>query len=250
LRPVHQQGASTIIHQEIRMSRPVRLLAGDRRQLAVVASLVFASFVCLLLLLVRALYAGYLSHQGLAWNLFLAWMPMVSALLVYNLSKTRRRVAWLLIVPFVAFWLLFFPNAPYVLTDILHLRPKPVVPLWYDLILLIAFAWTGTFLGLVSLYLMQGLVQRLAGARTGWLFTLGVLAAGGFGVYLGRFPRYNSWDAILNPATLAYDILSHLRHPLAHPRTYIFSALFSLCLTAIYLMLVAVIHLRPETQDS
>lgn len=232
------------------MSRLIRLLADDRRQLAVVASLVFASFVCLLLLLARALYAGYLSHYGLAWNLLLAWMPMMSALIVYNLSKTRRRAAWLLILPCLAFWLLFFPNAPYILTDILHLRQRPGVPLWYDLILLIAFAWTGTFLGLVSLYLMQGLVQRRAGARTGWLFTFGVLAAGGFGVYLGRFPRYNSWDALLNPATLAYDVLFHIRHPLANPRILVFSGLFSLCLTAMYLMLVAVIHLRPETQES
>jgi uncharacterized membrane protein len=82
-----------------------------------------------------------------------------------------------------------------------------------------------------------------------WLFTLGVLAAGGFGVYLGRFPRYNSWDAVLNPGTLVHDILSHLRYPLANPRALVFSALFSLCLTAMYLMLVAVIHLRPEQEE-
>jgi len=232
------------------MSRLIRLLADDRRQLAVVASLVFASFVCLLLLLARALYTGYLSHHGLACNPFLAWIPMVSALIVYNLSKTRRRAAWLLILPCLAFWLLFFPNAPYILTDILHLQQRPGVPLWYDLILLVAFAWTGTFLGLVSLYLMQELVKQRAGAGMSWLFTLGVLAAGGFGVYLGRFPRYNSWDALVNPATLAYDILFHIRHPLANPRIIVFSGLFSLCLTAMYLMLVAVIHLQPDAQES
>jgi uncharacterized membrane protein len=232
------------------MSRFIRLLTDDRRQLAVVASLVFASFVCLLLLAVRAVYARRLSHEGLAWNLFLAWIPMLSALIVYNLSKTRRRTAWLLILPCLAFWLLFFPNAPYILTDILHLRPQPQVPLWYDLIMLVAFAWTGAFLGFVSLYLMQGLVRRRVGTAASWIFTLGVLAAGGFGVYLGRFPRYNSWDALMNPTTLAHDILSHLRHPLSNPRIIVFSALFSLCLTAMYLMLVAIIELRPESQES
>ncbi len=232
------------------MSRLIRLFVDDRRQLAVVASLVFASFVCLLLLAVRALYSGRLSHEGLAWNLFLAWLPMVSALIVYNLSKTRRRAAWLLIVPCLAFWLLFFPNAPYILTDILHLRIQPDVPLWYDLMLLVAFAWTGAFLGFVSLYLMQGLVQRRAGAITGWLFTLIVLAAGSVGVYLGRFPRYNSWDAVLNPMSLVADIALNLRHPLSNPRLFVFPAVFALCLTAMYLMLVAVIHLRPEASEN
>lgn len=231
------------------MPRLIRLFADDRRQVAVVASLVFASFVCLLLLSVRALYSGRLSHQGLAWNLFLAWIPMFAALVVYNLSKSRRRAAWLLILPCLALWLLFFPNAPYILTDILHLSPQRGVPLWYDLIVLVAFAWTGAFLGFVSLYLMQGLVKRRAGKVMSWLFTFAVLAAGGFGVYLGRFPRYNSWDALLSPAALAYDILSHLRHPLANLRTFAFSALFTLCLTAMYLMLVAIIHFRPEIQE-
>ncbi len=62
------------------MSHLIRLITSDRRQLAVVASLVFASFVCLLLLMLRAMYSGRVSHEGLAWNLFLAWLPMVSAL--------------------------------------------------------------------------------------------------------------------------------------------------------------------------
>ena len=117
--------------------------------------------------LVRGVYADAFGYAGLAWNLFLAWLPMIAALTAYNLKRSDTRGVWVLIVPCVFLWLLFFPNAPYILTDLLHLRARDGVPLWYDLILLIVFAWTGTFLGLVSLYLMHLLVRRAAGATAG-----------------------------------------------------------------------------------
>jgi uncharacterized membrane protein len=171
---------------------------------------------------------------------------MLSALAAYNLGRRRQRSLWLLIAPCLAFWLLFFPNAPYILTDILHLQPQVGVPLWYDLILLVTFAWTGAFLGLVSLYLMQSLVRRATGTRGSWVFTLAVLGLTGFGVYLGRFPRWNSWDLLTDPLSLLLDVATRLRHPLAHSRAFVFSALFSLCLAAMYFMLTAIIQLRPE----
>jgi len=198
------------------------------------------------MLIVRAIYADVLGYSGLAWNLFLAWLPMIAALTAYNLRKRNTRGVWVLIVPCVFLWLLFFPNAPYILTDILHLAPRNGVPLWYDFIMLIAFAWTGTFLGLVSLYLMHMLVRRSAGGAAGWIFTLAVLAMTGFGVYLGRFPRWNSWDLFFNTTELAADIWRRARHPMAYPRAIVFSGLFSLCITAMYLMLAAVIQFSPE----
>ncbi len=226
------------------------LLTHHRRQAAVVASLAFATAVCLAQLAVRAVYARSAVHFGLVWNLFLAWLPMLGALAAYNVGQRGRWRKWLLALPCLVFWLLFFPNAPYILTDILHLQPQGNVPLWYDLILLITFAWTGAFLGLISLYLMQSLVQRAIGAQAGWVFTLAVLALSGFGVYLGRFPRWNSWDVLLNPSGLLFDIASRVRHPLANASTFVFSALFALCLAAMYFMLVAIIEFRQEDRPA
>lgn len=231
------------------MTKLFRLLQHEARQVAVLASLIFATVLCVLLLGVRILYADSLTYIGLLWNLFLAWLPMLAALVVYNLRKRDATRAWALIVPCAFLWLLFFPNAPYILTDILHLQTRVGAPPWYDLILLIAFAWTGTFLGLVSLYLMHTLVRRAARSVVGWIFTLGVLALTGFGVYLGRFPRWNSWDLVVSPAVLLADIWQRLRHPLAHPRTVVFSGLFSLCITTMYLMLTAVIQLSPDKHE-
>jgi uncharacterized membrane protein len=221
-----------------------RWLAANRREAAIVASLVFATAVCGALLMVRATYARSTDHFGLVWNLFLAWLPMLSALLAHHLYKQGRRAVWLLILPCLVFWLLFFPNAPYILTDMLHLQwPQAHVPVWYDLILLISFAWTGVFLGLISLYLVHGLVRKAAGRLAGWLLTVVVLGLSGFGVYLGRFPRWNSWDVLTNPTTLLSDIWTRVSNPLANSRTFVFSALFSLCLAMMYLMLVAVAQL-------
>lgn len=228
------------------MARLKSLLMHERRQAGVLASLAFATALCTVMLIVRALYDGRLTHVGLQWNLFLAWLPMLGALVAYNLGKRYGRRAWPLILPFLVLWLLFFPNAPYILTDLMHLRPTGDVPLWYDMILLVTYAMTGLFLGLVSLYLMQSLVAQAFGRLASWIFTLGVLAITGFGVYLGRFPRWNSWDLLTDPRPPLADIWAWLSHPLANSRTFVFSTLFSLCLAAMYFVFVSVIHLRDD----
>jgi uncharacterized membrane protein len=228
------------------VSRLKTLLHHERRQAAVVASLAFATLLCALMMVARAMYAGYVGGLGLQWNLFLAWLPMLGALVAYNLGKRYGKRAWPLILPFLLGWLLFFPNAPYILTDFIHLGSRSGAPLWYDLLMIATYALTGLFLGLVSLYLMQSLIRRAFGAASSWVFTLFVLALTGFGVYLGRFPRYNSWDLLTDPTALLSDIWLRLSNPLAHSRTFVFSMLFSLSLAAMYFVMVSVIHLRDE----
>src|SRR5450759_1405297 len=133
------------------------------RQLGVIASLAFASLVCALLLGARLVYTWTGAYIGLAWNLFLAWLPLLSALLAYKFHRQTSRSSWALVGVCAFLWLLFLPNAPDLLTDIIRLRVRGNVPIWYDLILVIGFAWTGTLLGLTSLYLMQQIVRLRAG---------------------------------------------------------------------------------------
>src|SRR5262245_35237806 len=130
-----------------------------RRQLPVLASLGFATALCLGLLELRAWHYGSSEHRGLVWNLFLAWLPALGAFAAYNLNRWPTRFRWLPIIGLSLLWLLFLPNAPYLITDIIHLKQSYGAPLWYDLITLVAFAWTGSFLGLVSLFMMQMLVR-------------------------------------------------------------------------------------------
>jgi len=228
------------------ITTPSRALIRRYRQLAVLASLAFASAICLAMLVARVVYSANLSFSFLAWNLFLAWLPLLCSLFAYNAYKRRSRLSWLVVAGCALAWLLFFPNAPYILTDLMHLRPRPDVPLWFDVLLVIAFAWTGLFLGLISLSLMQALVRRAAGTLASWGFALGVLSLSGFGIYIGRFLRWNSWDVFLSPGGLMADLLDAAQHPLLHARSLVFSGLFSLFLLSAYIMFVALTHLQVE----
>ena len=111
-------------------------------------------------------------------------------------------------------WLLFFPNAPYLLTDFIHLGEGPA-PLWYDALMLSAFAWTGLLLGFASLYLVQMVIRRAFGERVAWLGVVIALVLASIGVYLGRFIRFNSWDALLHPIRVADVIQEQLSSPAA-----------------------------------
>lgn len=207
------------------------------------------SAVAVSLVLARVAYSGQVTFAFLIWNLFLAWLPLFFAYLAERAYRKNLRVN-LLVAFYGLAWLLFFPNAPYIVTDFLHLQERAPVPLWYDLVLLFSFAWAGLFLGFNSLYLMQQIVLEKAGRVKGWLFTFLVLGLSSFGVYLGRFGRWNSWDVLLDPRGLAADILNRIIHPIAHYRTYVISLLFTVVFASIYLTLFALTLVREQHKAS
>lgn len=169
-----------------------------RRTLAIVA-LLAASALCVALVEIRTHETGDPYYRFLVWNLILAWVPLALAVAAY--ARARHRVD-LLVAALLVPWLLFFPNAPYLLTDFIHLGEGPA-PLWYDALMLSAFAWTGLLLGFASLYLVQMILRRALGATVAWVGVLGALGLASVGVYVGRFVRFNSWDALLHPVRVA-----------------------------------------------
>jgi uncharacterized membrane protein len=176
----------------------------------------------------------------LIWNIFLAGIPYIlsTVLILVQHRATSRRLA-LLLIPC---WLVFFPNAPYILTDLFHLRPRTGVPYWYDLVLILSFAFNGLLLGYASLLDVQRVVAMHTNRMTGWVFSIASLVLAGFGVYLGRYLRWNSWDVIASPSLLFEDITRRLADPLSHPQTFGVTALFSAFLVGGYLLLVHLIH--------
>ena len=184
---------------------------------------------------------GWRAHNAvfffLLWNLFLAAIPFVAAEIV---DRARWAVAqW---TAFVV-WLLFLPNAPYILTDFIHLRPRPPVPLWYDVLLLFSCAGTGLLLGYGSVMLVQRAIARKFGARIGWLIATISLILSAFGIYLGRFVRFNSWEVVTDPMPLFADITHRLMNPLQHPRTFAVTILYGVALMLGYVAL----HVLAET---
>jgi uncharacterized membrane protein len=154
-------------------------------------------------------------YRFLVWNLFLAWIPVVAALVAT--AAAQRRAVVIAVISSAA-WLVFFPNAPYMLTDYIHLGDGfSTAPLWYDALMLSAFAWTAVLLGFFSLYLMQRLWTPFAGPIGSWVLVVLALALASFGVYLGRFVGVNSWDALLRPRRIVHVVAHEFDNPLHHP---------------------------------
>ena len=180
----------------------------------------------MVLIAARSWYSHTYHYWFLLWNLALAWVPFVFAGVAYALAPARRRAyLWVLVVLAAVVWLAFFPNAPYILTDFLHLGSMgDIVPGWYDVLMLYWFAWTGLILGVVSLYLMHEIVTRGLGTVAGWVFVVVVAGVGSLGIYLGRFLRWNSWDLVRRPGPLANELLGRVTDPHSQPRLLGFTA--------------------------
>ncbi len=173
------------------------------------ASLAAASMWCVVLLVVRKHEYGAAAYKGLVWNLFLAWIPFVVALLV--LAAYRRRASSGLLLVLGLVWLVFLPNAPYVFTDFVHLGTDHRL---FDTLIIASFSFTSLMLGFGSLLVVQLVVARSAGVATGWLVALVALFLSSVGIYLGRVRRLNSWDVWQRPRLIGRLAHTWLAHPL------------------------------------
>jgi uncharacterized membrane protein len=219
----------------------------SNRRIAVVASLAMLSLFVVAMIAFRVWYTGTPEHSAIAWNLFLAWIPFVLALVAYERARPGRSTVAL--VALGALWLLFLPNAPYIVTDLKHVGNGDGVPVLYDVLLLASAAWAGLLLGLMSLFLMHAVARRLVGAVSAWGLVMGALALSSFGIYLGRVQRWNSWDVFVRPGQLAGDLASGVLDPLAHPRPIAVTILFTTFLLVSYLVFYSFARLSSLTDE-
>jgi len=163
-------------------------------------------------------------------------LPLAFAGFAYKLAtRSRRGASYVLIGLSAVAWLIFFPNAPYILTDFLHLGSMgDVSPGWYDVLMLFWFAWTGLLLGVVSLYLMQEMVAGRLGAAASWVFVVLAAVLGSIGIYLGHFLRWNSWDLLRRPGSLTSELYGRVTDPGSQPRLLGFTLLFTLLFLFVY----------------
>ena len=202
------------------------------------ALLILASVVGASLLLGRILWTGHWRQLYLGWNLFLAWVPLGLALLAVRIGERRGLRHWRFGA--VAFaWLMFFPNAPYLFTDLVHLGTSRHPMFWVDLTVILIFAWTGLMVGLLSLQLMHRLIAERLGWLVGWLFAAVAAGLSGVGIYIGRFLRWNSWDVVVQPIGLLADLFSRLPDVPNHKRALLVMLLFSMFVALTYLTLHA-----------
>ncbi len=220
------------------------LISSYRYRLAIFFLLGGASVLSVALYRFRGFWYEEDNFGFLIWNLFLAWIPLGAAYVAWALSLGRK---WLYIVtPFIAFiWLIFLPNAPYIITDFKHLAdPRLDVPIWFDVMMLMWFSWTGLLLGVVSLYLMQDIVHREFGRWAGWIMVLTVSILSSVGVYIGRFIRWNSWDILTDPTGIVREFIIGAQDPSL--RSIGFIVIFAGFFLFVYVTLYAFGHLLQE----
>jgi uncharacterized membrane protein len=218
-----------------------------RETAAPMLAISFASTVSVVLVIARMIWMRDTHYAFLIWNLFLAWLPMAFAVLAREHQTANGKPGWRFFA-FAGAWLLFFPNAPYIFTDIIHVTKFysnfRTGLAWIDLMLVLINAFTGLMVGFVSLYLMQSMVRRLAGSLASWLFIAAVAALSSLGICLGRFLRLNSWDVIM-PWKMFHRIGDWVGGPSYYPSSIIFPLLLAVFLFVAYLMLYALTHLSP-----
>ncbi|MBO0952335.1 DUF1361 domain-containing protein [Fibrella forsythiae] len=176
--------------------------------------------VCFILVTVRgALTGNWWFFMFLMWNLFLAWFPLGVMLVLRDLrvsgvlgrGRRDQTVSWLM----VGLWLLFMPNAPYIITDLFHLRMTDGQMVWFDTLMIFVGAVTGLLAGLYSTLLAHRTVRTLTGSLPSWVFIMACQGLAGFGIYLGRYIRWNSWSILTQPMILTRSLWTSLHDPLA-----------------------------------
>jgi uncharacterized membrane protein len=189
--------------------------------------------------LIRILFNSPVDFS-LDWNLFLSWIPLIIAFLADSLSKRFGNNVFLLTMLSLA-WIAFLPNAPYMITDLAHLTVDYQRDLtWHDIIMLFSYAEVSLFNGLVSLYWIHRSWRRVFEKRTANILLVISLPLAGFGVYLGRVRRMNSWDIIHEPEA----IINNLFESILDRTAWVFSMEIGMLLGILYLVLWAIIRFR------
>ncbi len=192
--------------------------------------LAFFAFIGLLLA-IRVYYTGKLLYLFLIWNIFLAWVPFIISSLFEQMNKQRM---WKQAVIFCC-WLAFFPNALYIVTDLVHLQMETTVPKWFDAVLLFSASIVGLMMAFISLYRVEKYLQNLLHKNLLPVLIMLFLFLGSFGVYLGRFLRWNSWDIITNPFQLVLSIGNCIAYPLDHINTWVITIVFTILFYLLYI---------------
>ena len=193
--------------------------------------LISCGFSCLLLI-GRAAVTGLVTYAFLLWNLFLAFIPYgITQWLSGQASLWKNKPK--LIITILA-WLLFIPNSFYILTDLFHLDTFDSAPKWFDLLLLFSFAWNGLLLGILSVRTLEKIIEAVWGRDFSSTILVVVMWLNAFGIYIGRYLRFNSWDVIAQPFSLFSEMFEVIFHPIKNKMEWGMITVYAIFLLLLY----------------
>ncbi|MDR0448256.1 MAG: DUF1361 domain-containing protein [Treponema sp.] len=205
----------------------------DTDRLDETAFMAILSLFCLCTTIIRRLYLGTWDFfVTLNWNLFLAFVPW--ALTSISFIKPKIQHSILSIAALLIFWLLFFPNAPYIVTNLFYLRLKRSMPIWYDTLMILSYVWTGLLFGFFSLWDIERILGRKLPAPVVTFFSGFLLFVGSFGIYIGRYLRYNTWDLFTRTSEVLTDIGDRITNPFEHQTTWGVTFFMGIFLNIVY----------------
>jgi uncharacterized membrane protein len=189
----------------------------------------------LLLLLVRIVVSNSLNYIFLPWNLLLAYVPLWIS--QKKLSTPSANGFSIMQQVYFAAWLLFLPNAPYIITDLVHLKARTPIPFYFDIVLVFMSAINGWIFFYATVAQVEDWWRKTIGDKAIVWFYFLAFGLCSFGIYLGRFGRFNSWNIITKPKLLFSEIIDRILLPLEHPQTWAVTILFSAMLFLLYQLL-------------
>lgn len=181
----------------------------------------FTAF-CLLSLVVRNLAEGNTVYNFLLWNLFLAFLPLLIAWIIYFFLGKLNKVV-IIIASFL--WLLFYPNAPYMISDLIHVNNTNAMVL-YDTLIIFSFSMLALFYGFYSLKIIHFSYRQITSKKIAHVVIIVSILLSSAGFYLGRILRLNSWDLFTHPLQTMQMIFDHLWPINENPTTYVVILLF------------------------
>lgn len=189
---------------------------------------VFCSFICCNLVLLRYLLTLDLYYFFLLWNLFLAAIPFAVT------QFTPERILKKYLFPILGAWLAFLPNSFYVFTDLIHIQYSTMKV--YDTFMVLCFAMLSSYFGYASLLKMNDFLPKNISDLMNHFLNISVLFICSFGIYLGRFLRYNSWNILSDPFHLLRDCISFVRFPRENLHVWIFTTAFGILLSCLFII--------------
>ncbi|WP_421753877.1 DUF1361 domain-containing protein [Croceimicrobium sp.] len=169
--------------------------------------LAFLAFTVILSIGRPIFNSGHPAYLFILWNLFLAALPLFFAKVTIRLHEKPK----IQVLGFMA-WLIFFPNAPYILTDLTHLDHSHGFD-WYDTILILAAGIAGIKMAFDSMDMILDELKGLFPIVPMLIWNSSFMLLAAYGIYLGRYLRFNSWDLLTQPISLLKACADLFIHP-------------------------------------